>query len=111
GPVTVQYRPVPEPAAGQTGEGVSLDGIEARFPAPAPIPPPEPEPPPAGIVATESVEYVAAVKTALEAHGVSLAGPDGAFEITANVAYGLRLVGYGLLEKTSGNMSQGYPPE
>lgn len=69
-----------------------------------------PTPPPADttIPATESADYVAQVKAALEAQGVSLSGPDGAFQITSNVAYGLRHVGYGLLEKTSGNMSQGY---
>jgi hypothetical protein len=112
GPVTLQYRGG-APQTGQTWEEVRVDGLEdwliaflAAHPPATPVPP---EVPPSGlIVATESVDYVAQVKAALEAQGVSLAGPDGAFEITANVAYGLRLVGYGLLEKTSGNMSQGY---
>src|SRR4029453_6665350 len=77
-------------------------------PAPIPPPVPGPTPPPSGIVATENVQYVAAVKAALEAQGVSLAGGCGGFGVAAKVAYGLRFVGYGLLEKASGNMCQGY---
>jgi hypothetical protein len=65
-------------------------------------------PPPSGIVAMENVEYVSAVKAALEAQGVPLSGPCGAFEIVENVAYGLRHVGYGLLEKSGGNNCRSY---
>lgn len=119
GAVLVQYRGANAPPTGQTWEEVRIDGLEDWLlaflrahlvppePPPNPVTPPEP-PSVGGIVATESVDYVAQVKAALQAQGVNLSGPDGAFEITSNVAYGLRLVGYGLLEKTSGNMSQGY---
>jgi hypothetical protein len=108
--VTVEYRPSQGP-----WETVALPGLEEAIRAivqdeigssgsgggTTPTPP-------SGIVATEDVAYVAAVKAALEAQGVSLAGGCGAFEVVANVAYGLRFVGYGLLEKASGNQCQGY---
>jgi hypothetical protein len=69
---------------------------------------PGPTPPSDTIPAMETAEYVAQVKAALEAQGVPLSGPCGAFEIVENVAYGLRFVGYGLLEKSGGNNCKSY---
>ena len=46
---------------------------------------------------------VRAVKTRLEASGVALDGPCGAFEITKRVAWQLRSTGAGVLDKPSGN--------
>jgi len=88
--------------AGETFELVVLDG-----PAPTPGPsPPPPEPP--GPTPAMSVAYVAAVKAQLEAQGVNLLGPCGAFAITKRVAWGLRARGAGLLSKPGGNQCDGY---
>lgn len=56
----------------------------------------------------DHTDVVRQVKTQLEARGVSLAGPDGAFAITRRVAWALRAEGAGLLEKTAGNNSGGF---
>ncbi len=73
--------------------------------------PPTPEPPDEGywlgIPPSQSASYVAQVKAVLEGKGISLAGPCGAFQITQNVAYGLRAQGFGLLSKPSGNNCDG----
>jgi hypothetical protein len=53
-------------------------------------------------------DIVARVKAGLEARGISLAGPCGAFEITKRVAWQLRAEGAGLLDKPGGNNCQGY---
>ena len=105
GPVTLQFRP----ASGTPGpwETFQVDGLDILVP-PAPGPPDGGDGPSEGLVATESVDYVAQVKAALEAQGVDLNGPCGAFEIVENVAYGLRYVGYGLLEKSGGNNCKSY---
>lgn len=52
--------------------------------------------------------FVQAIKTDLEARGIPLAGPCGAFEITARVAWALRDRGCGLLAKSAGNHCRGY---
>lgn len=51
---------------------------------------------------------VGRVKAELEARGVVLTGPDGAFEITKRVAWLLRAEGAGLLAKDYGNNSDGF---
>lgn len=56
-----------------------------------------------GIPPSKSAEYVAAVKSHLEAQGANLTGPCGAFCIVENVAYGLRNTGAGTFHKDSGN--------
>jgi hypothetical protein len=50
---------------------------------------------------------VAQVKADLQARGVDLSGPCGAFAITARVAWTLRSTGAGLLDKPAGNNCQG----
>jgi hypothetical protein len=57
---------------------------------------------------SQSSEYVAAIKAQLQAQGVSLTGPCGAFEVTKRVAWGLRAQGVGLLSKPGGNNCNGY---
>lgn len=54
-----------------------------------------------------SLELVAQIKTDLQARGVNLLGPCGAFEITKRVAWALRAQGYGLIAK-GGNNCQGF---
>jgi hypothetical protein len=56
----------------------------------------------------DHTDVVARIKSALEAKGVSLTGPDGAFEITGRVAWELRGEGAGLLDKPGGNQSHGF---
>lgn len=51
-----------------------------------------------------SIEVVKRIKAELEAAGVNLSGPCGAFEITNRVALAL---GAGVLEKTGGNNCRG----
>lgn len=53
-------------------------------------------------------DVVARIKSELEARGVSLVGPCGAFEIVKRVAWELRGEGAGLLAKPSGNNCQGF---
>lgn len=48
------------------------------------------------------------IKAQLEARGVDLRGPCGAFEITSRVAWEVRGEGWGLHAKESGNQCQGY---
>jgi hypothetical protein len=57
---------------------------------------------------SQTAEYVAAVKAQLQAQGVNLSGPCGAFAITKRVAWGLRHLGCGLLSKPSGNNCEGF---
>jgi len=83
------------------------------FPGFTPATPPTPEPPPSsgpwlGIQPSQSADYVAQVKAKLQSMGHNLSGPCGAFDITKNVAWGLRAWGYGLLEKSGGNNCEGY---
>jgi len=88
-------------------EELDIDGLALQPPAPSPQPGiPHPEPP--GPTPELSVEYVAAVKRQLEAQGVNLIGPCGAFQITSRVAWGLRGAGIGLLSKPGGNHCDGY---
>ena len=100
----VEYR-----AAAGPWEEIDIEGLE--FPA-AIIPggggggiqvPPDKGPP-----ASQSAEYVAAVKAMLQAQGVNLSGPCGAFAITKRVAWGLRATGAGLLSKPAGNNCEGF---
>lgn len=58
--------------------------------------------------AQEQVSVVVAVKQQLEAQGVDLSGPCGAFQITKRVAWRLRNEGAGLLAKPAGNNCDGY---
>ena len=48
------------------------------------------------------------MKAQLQARGVDLTGPCGAFAITKRVAWGLRATGAGLLSKPSGNNCDGF---
>lgn len=57
---------------------------------------------------TDHTALVAIIKQALEDRGVSLFGPDGAFEITKRVAWDLRDDGAGLLAKSTGNDAHGF---
>lgn len=59
-------------------------------------------------IEADHTDVVVAVKAQLDAQGVSLAGPDGAFAITSRVAWRLRMEGAGLLAKPGGNQSHGY---
>jgi hypothetical protein len=56
----------------------------------------------------DHADVVARIKATLEAKGINLKGPDGAFEITKRVAWALRAEGAGLLDKPAGNNSHGY---
>lgn len=56
----------------------------------------------------DNSDVVARVKADLEARGVNLSGPCGAFEITRRVAWALRDQGAGLLRKPTGNNCMGY---
>jgi len=87
---------------GETFELVLLDG------APVIVAPPPPGTPVTGPTPEMSAGYVAAVKAQLEAQGVNLLGPCGAFAITKRVAWGLRGAGAGLLSKPGGNNCDGY---
>jgi hypothetical protein len=55
-----------------------------------------------------SQQIVAAVKADLEARGVSLVGPCGAFQIVKRVAWALRATDAGLLSKPTGNNCEGF---
>ena len=91
------------------GEGETFEVILLDSPAPTPPPiHPEPTPDPPGPTPEMSVTYVQAVKAQLEAQGVNLVGPCGAFAITKRVAWGLRGAGIGLLDKSGGNQCDGY---
>lgn len=52
-------------------------------------------------------DVVGSVKAALQARGVDLSGPCGAFQITKRVAWQLRGNGAGTLDKPSGNNCEG----
>lgn len=77
------------------------------FGATPPTPPPD-EGPWLGIAPSQTADYVAQIKAALQSHGHDLSGPCGAFDIAKNVAWGLRAQGFGLLSKPSGNNCNGY---
>jgi len=53
-------------------------------------------------------DLVAQIKAKLQASGVSLDGPCGAFAITKRVAWALRGQGAGLLDKPGGNQCEGF---
>jgi hypothetical protein len=110
------YLSFPEPASGSTvvppleyrktagpWEEIDIEGLE--IPVPGPIPEPDPRP---GPTPSQTASYVAAVKAELQARGVDLSGPCGAFAITKRVAWGLRHLGCGLLSKPSGNNCEGF---
>jgi hypothetical protein len=82
--------------------------LESDEPIPQPGQPGIPQPEPPGPMPEMSAQYVAAVKRQLEAQGVNLVGPCGAFKITQRVAWGLRGVGIGLVAKPGGNNCEGY---
>lgn len=94
------------PGAWETFEVIVLEGDGPTPPGPNPQPPSDG--PWLGIPPAESAEYVQAVKSHLQAQGVDLIGPCGAFAITQNVAWGLKDKGYGLLSKPAGNNCKGY---
>lgn len=107
---TVEYRPT----QGEW-ETIALPGLEEAITAivhqalggsggTAPTPPPTEDW--LGIPPSQSAEYVAAVKSALEAQGRNLSGPCGAYTIVENVAYGLRDTGCGTFYKPTGNNCQ-----
>lgn len=56
----------------------------------------------------DNTDVVAKVKADLEARGIALSGPCGAFEITRRVAWILKDEGAGLLAKPSGNNCNGF---
>src|SRR3954470_21064862 len=60
------------------------------------------------VAAQDHTAIVASVKADLQARGVDLAGPCGAFQITKRVAWMLRNEGAGLLSKTTGNNCDGF---
>jgi hypothetical protein len=94
-------------------EEVDIEGLELPKPEPEPEPKPKLKPDLAGpeladIPPSPSVAYVSAVKARLQAQGVNLTGPCGAFAITKRVAWGLRHLGCGLLSKPTGNNCEGF---
>lgn len=89
------------------GEIFEMIVLDAPEPKPDPGPPPPVEPPP-GPVPEMTAAYVRAIKAQLEAEGVDLSGPQGAFQITKRVAWGLRAFGVGLVHKPNGNQWDGY---
>lgn len=93
----IEYRPRPG-----LWEEIDLEGFEFQ-----PVPGPDPVPPPVD-VGSPTAGYVAIIKARLQAAGVPLGGPCGAFEITKRVAWDLRHSGAGLLSKPSGNQCDGY---
>jgi len=97
----VEYRDIAGP-----WENVDIEGLEL---APPPNEPTQPPPPiDSGVPPSMTPAYVAAVKAQCRAAGVDLSGPEGAFQITKRVAWGLREYGIGLVSKSSGNQWQGY---
>jgi hypothetical protein len=59
-------------------------------------------------VAEGHADVVARIKEELEARGVPLVGPCGAFQIVKRVAWALRHEGAGLLAKPQGNNCEGF---
>ena len=102
----LEYRPAVGP-----WEEIDIEGLELltaappSSPNPGPVESPVPTPLPA---ASPTAGFVAAVKAQLQARGVDLTGPCGAFAITKRVAWGLRATGAGLLSKPSGNNCDGF---
>lgn len=99
--VRLEYRPV----AG-LWEEIDVEGLVFEVAPTGPLP--HSNPPPIDDVGQPTAAYVAQVKERLQAAGVSLSGPCGAFEITKRVAWDLRHSGAGLLSKPNGNNCQGY---
>ena len=103
----LEYRPAVGP-----WEEIDIEGLELTSPAPGPGPtlsPPAPAPSPVPLLApSPTPTFVAGVKAQLQARGVDLTGPCGAFAITKRVAWGLRATGAGLLSKPSGNNCDGF---
>jgi hypothetical protein len=98
----IEYR-----AVAGSWENLDVEGLTVEPVAPGPgTPTPPPTPP--GPTPEMSAHYVQAVKAQLEAAGVNLVGPCGAFAITKRVAWGLRGAGIGLLDKPGGNQCDGY---
>jgi hypothetical protein len=101
GVATMQYRPT----AG-AWEELDLEGWDFEQ---VPVAPPDPgggttpEGDWLGIPPSQSAEYVAAIKANLQARGVNLSGPCGAYQIVENVAWGLRGTGCGTFFKDGGN--------
>jgi len=99
----IEYRDLAGP-----WENLDIEGLEiGPGPTPGDPGPGGPADPP-GPVPAMSAAYVAAVKAQLEAAGVNLIGPCGAFQITKRVAWGLRGAGVGLVSKPGGNHCDGY---
>ena len=104
----LEYRPGVGP-----WEEIDIEGLELTAPAPVTGPGPDPGAvPETGVTplpaASPTPGFVAAVKAQLQARGVDLTGPCGAFAITKRVAWGLRATGAGLLSKPSGNNCDGF---
>lgn len=106
--VLVEYRPTPG-----EWETVALPGLEEAILAivqqalggsggTTPTPPAEGDW--LGIPPAQNAEYVAAIKANLQARGVDLSGPCGAYQVVENVAWGLRNSGCGTFFKDYGNM-------
>jgi hypothetical protein len=87
----------------------SWETFDLAMTVPDSVAPPQPQPqPPQPMTPQPTADYVSYVKSTLLAQGKNLSGPCGAFEITKNVAWGLRGSGYGLLSKPDGNNCQAY---
>ena len=101
----LEYRPAVGPWEEIDIEGLELPAAPPSSPNPSPVETPVPTPLPA---ASPTAGFVAEVKARLQARGVDLTGPCGAFAITKRVAWGLRATGAGLLSKPSGNNCDGF---
>ena len=102
----LEYRPSVGP-----WEEIEIEGLELTPPVPAANPTTNPVSVPAAapvLAASPTPGFVAEVKAQLQARGVDLTGPCGAFAITKRVAWGLRATGAGLLSKPSGNNCEGF---
>ena len=102
----LEYRPAVGP-----WEEIDIEGLELTPPVSGPVPHPHPvvdKSPTTLPAASPTPSFVAEVKAQLQARGVDLTGPCGAFAITKRVAWGLRATGAGLLSKPSGNNCDGF---
>jgi hypothetical protein len=99
----VEYRDKAGPWEEFDVEGLEFPTVTSPGGGPATHVAPDKGPPP-----SQSAAYVAAVKAMLQAQGVNLSGPSGAFAIVKRVAWGLRGFGVGLLSKPGGNNCEGY---
>lgn len=87
-------------------EEIDLEGLDAIFDPDHGLHPEPTDPlpdPPSVDIGEPTAAYVAKVKARLEAAGIPLNGPCGAFEIVKRVAWDLRHTGIGLLSKPGGN--------